>query len=204
MTSVTKSVPPAAPGGFRGSALYSSVAWFESRFGPAASHAVIAKLPPNWRALVKPNEKAMGILGARIYPYPFVGDLIRCMRDVVNVKDEDEFVRDITKAGVEAMLGTMHRLVVRWLVTPKTFLEHRQEIWNLYHDTGKLHVLSSTEKEYVIQDAEWGNTDAIVCKVNLEGRRRMLAVMGLHNVEARREKCRAWGHATCDTRFRWT
>jgi hypothetical protein len=201
---VTKSVPPPPPrGGFKGSALHHSFAWFERRFGPAAVHAVIAKLPANWRALVKPNERAFGILGARIYPYPFVGDTVRIMRDVANVKDEDEFVRDITNAGVEAMLGTAHRLVVRWLVTPKTFLEHRQDIWDLYHDTGKLNVLSLAEKEYVIQDAEWSNTDPIVCKVNLEGRRRMLGVMGLRYVDARREKCRAWGHATCDTRFRW-
>lgn len=197
------SLPPPSPGGFRGSALFHSFTWFEQRFGPSAAHATIAKLSPEWRALVKPNERAFGVLGARIYPYPFVGDMVRTMRAVVNVKDEELFIRDLTNAGLEALLGTMHRLVVRWLVSPRTFLDHRQEIWELYHDTGKLNVLSLTDREYLIEDAEWNNTDAVVCKVNLEGRRRMLEVMGLHGIEARREKCRAWGHATCETRFRW-
>jgi hypothetical protein len=198
------SLPPPIRGGFRGSALNHSFAWFEQRFGPSAAHGVIAKLSPPWRALVRPNERAFGILGARIYPYPFVGDMVRTMRDVVSARDEDAFVRELTSAGLEALLGTMHRLVVRWLVSPRTFLEHRQEIWELYHDTGKLNVLQQSDREYVIEDAEWVNTDAVVCKVNVEGRRRMLEVMGLRGIEARREKCRAWGHATCETRFRWT
>ncbi len=31
----------------------------------------------------------------------------------------------------------------------------------------------------------------------------MLEVMGLRSVDALREKCRAWGHPTSITRFKW-
>lgn len=198
------STPPIAAGRFRGSALYHSFAHFEARHGPAAAHAVIARLPPAWRALVSPNAKALGILGARLYPYAFVGDAVRAMRDVVHAKDEDAFVRDLTVAGLEALLSTMHRVLLRWLVTPGAFLEHRQEIWNMYHDSGRLNVLSQSESSYAIEDADWPNTDPIVCKVNLEGRRIMLERMGLRRVEAIREKCRAWGHPSCITHFKWS
>jgi hypothetical protein len=92
---------------------------------------------------------------------------------------------------------------VRWLLTPKAFLSKRQEIWELYHDAGKLSVLAESESHFVIEDAEWSNRDAIVCKINFEGRKRMLELMGKRSIDARREKCRAWGHDTCETRFRW-
>jgi hypothetical protein len=200
---MTVSAPPAFRGGFRGSPLHHSFAWFGKLYGPAAAHAVISRAPAQWRPMLRPNEPAFGVLGARVYPYAFVGDMVRTMRDVAGVKDEDTFVRDLTNAGLEQLLSTMHRVLIRWLVTPSTFLDHRQEIWEMYHDNGRLNVLSLNEREFLIEDAEWVNTDAVVCKVNLEGRRRMMEVMGMREVELRREKCRAWGHATCETRVRW-
>lgn len=205
MSGVTPSVPQEAPprGGFRGSALHHSIVHFEQRYGPAAAHGVIARLPSAWRGLVKPNAPAMGILGARIYPYPFIGDLVRTMRDVTSSRDEDAFVRELVLAGMDVLVGTMHRVLVRWLVTPSTFLSKRQEIWELYHEGGKLNVLSQADKSYTIEDADWTNTEAIVCKINLEGRKRMLELMGMRKVESVREKCRAWGHESCITRFRW-
>jgi hypothetical protein len=190
-------------GGFRGSALHHSFLGFERRFGPAAAHATIVKLPPVSRVLVKPNTPAFGVLAARIYPYSFVGDMIRSMRDVVRAKDEDVFVRELVVLGLDVLMGTVHRVLVRWLLSPNMFLSKRQEIWELYHDHGKLNVVSQTETSYVIEDAEWSNTDALVCKVNFEARKRFLEMMGLRRVEGRREKCRAWGHASCVTRFWW-
>ena len=191
-------------GNFRGSALYHSVAYFAEKYGPAAAHTVIARLPQTMRGFVQPNAPALGILGARSYPYPFVGELVRTMRDTVRAPDEDRFVQEITYAGLEVLVNTMHRVLLRWLVSPSSFLERRQEIWEMFHHEGRLTVLSQTPTSYTIEDAEWSNTDPIVCKVNLEGRRRMLELMGLTNIEVLREKCRAWGHERCQTRFKWT
>jgi hypothetical protein len=197
------SIPASGAGGFRGSSLHHSIAHFEKKYGPSSAHAVIARMPPQWRGLVRPNAPSLGILGARVYPYPFIGDLVRTMRDVANAKDEDAFVRELVNAGLDVLVGTMHRVLVRWLLTPSTFLSKRQEIWELYHDAGKLTVLAETDKHFVIEDAEWSNRDPIVCKINFEGRKRMLELMGKRGIDGRREKCRAWGHETCETRFRW-
>ena len=192
-----QSVPPPGRGHFRGSALYHSVAWFQTTYGNAAAHAVIARMSKSMRPYVTPNAPALGVLGARLYPYAFVGELVRTMRDVVHAPDEDRFVKQLTCAGLDVLLDTMHRVLLRYLVSPSAFLERRQEIWNLFHE------VAQTKTSYVIEDADWPNTDAIVCKVNLEGRRRMLELMGLEGVDVLREKCRAWGHETCITRFRW-
>ncbi len=191
-------------GHFRGSPLHHSVAHFVKAYGPSAAHDAIARLPEQYRAYVAPNAPAMGILGARSYPYPFVGELVRTMKLVVHASDEDVFVRELVYAGLEVMLSTMHRVLLRYLASPAMFLERRQEIWDLFHETGRQRVVSQTPNSYVIEDAEWPNTDATVCRINLEGRRRMLELVGLGNIEALREKCRAWGHATCESRFRWT
>ena len=162
-----------ARGSFRGSALYHSVAYFQERYGPAAAHTVIARLPASLRGYVQPNAPALGILGARLYPYPFVGELVRTMRDTVRAPDEDVFVREITYAGLDVLVNTMHRVLLRWLASPAAFLQRRQEIWDLFHQEGRLIVVSQTKTSYAIEDTEWSNRDAIVCKVNLEGRRRI-------------------------------
>jgi serine/threonine protein kinase len=194
---------PAGRGQFRGSALYQATAWFQEKYGNAAAHAVISKLPATMRAHVTPNAPAMGILGARSYPYPFVGELVRTMRHVVRAPDEDRFVHDLTYAGLDVLVSTMHRVLLRYLVSPSTFIERRQEIWNLFHETGRVNVVSQTPTSMVVEDADWPNTDAIVCKVNLEGRRKMLELMGLRGADLQRERCRAWGHEACVTRLRW-
>jgi len=198
------SAPASMPAYFRGSALYNSAEHFQKKYGNVAAATVIARMPAHFRGYVTPNAPALGILGARTYPYPFVGELVRSMRHVIHAPDEDLFVRELVDAGLDVLLTTMHRVVLRYLVSPWSFLERRQEIWDLYHTAGRLNVIAKTKTSYVIQDAEWPNTDAIVCKVNLEGRRRMLEHMGLKNIDARREKCRAWGHDSCETRFRWS
>jgi serine/threonine-protein kinase len=194
---------PAGSGQFRGSALYQATAWFQEKHGNAAAHAVISRLPSTMRAHVTPNAPALGILGARSYPYPFVGELVRTMRHVVRAPDEDRFVRDLTYAGLEVLVSTMHRVLLRYLVSPAMFIERRQEIWNLFHETGRVNIVSQTPTSMVVEDADWPNTDAIVCKVNLEGRRKMLELMGMQGIDLQRERCRAWGHETCVTRLRW-
>src|SRR5438128_2382370 len=86
------SLPGSMAAYFRGSALYHSAEYFQKKFGNAAAHTVIARLPAHFRPYVTPNAPALGVLGARIYPYPFVGELVRTMRHVVHAPDEDLFV----------------------------------------------------------------------------------------------------------------
>ena len=38
----------------------------------------------------------------------------------------------------------------------------------------------------------------------MEGRRRILELLGLKNVQARRDKCQAWGHGVCLASYRWS
>jgi hypothetical protein len=190
-------------GNFYGSGIVGAIQYFEEKYGRAASHDAIASLQPDHRAFVKPNTPLMGLLPTKLYPYAFIGDLIRNMCRAIKAPDEDAFIREITFAGMDATLSTIHRVILRWVATPQDHAKRAQQIWDQYHDAGRVTVLSATDHEYVVQLSDWPNHDVTVCKICLEARRRVLEKTGAKITEARREKCIAWGHDVCVSRYRW-
>jgi hypothetical protein len=77
-------------------------------------------------------------------------------------------------------------------------------VWDQYHDAGRVTVLSVNDTEYVVQMSELPVHDTVVCKIVLEGRRRILEKTGVKITDARREKCITWGHDVCVMRYRFT
>jgi hypothetical protein len=198
-------IPPEAapqPGCFYGTGIAGCVDYFVKRFGPAAAHTAIAKLPRHYRLLVQPHAPTLGILGAKKYPYPFVGELFRSMAAAVHM-EEDVFVRQVISAGMDHSLATVNRIALRWASSPASLAGRAQELWNMFHDTGRITIVWKSDNEYVTELADWPNHDVTVCKACVEARRRMLEHTNAKDLEMRREKCVAWGHELCATRVRW-
>ncbi len=197
------SIPPetSSLGNFYGTGLRGGVEWFVRTFGPAAGHAVVGRMPPQLRSQLDPHEPGLGVLGARKYSYAFVGELFRAMSVTVKI-DEDAFIRDMVNHGVDATLNTVGRAILRYAVSPQMICSRAQEMWNTFHDSGRITILSINENEYLAQLSDWPNHDTIVCKIGAEARRRILEKTGLQ-VEVRRERCQSWGHEACTYRARW-
>jgi hypothetical protein len=185
-----------------GTPIVGSIDFFLQRYGRAAAHETIARVPPRWREYLRPHAPQMGILGSRRYPYSFIGDLIRTMITVVR-PNEDAFVRDLAIAGLDASLNTAMRVLLRLAATPASLAERANEGWRMFHDTGVVHA-SVNDREYVTEIVDWANHDVMVCKITVEVRRRLIERTGRSNVTVRREKCQAWGHEVCSSRVRWT
>ena len=190
-------------GNLAGGALVPAVEWYIERFGNAAASAVVSELPPQFRAHVKPHTAALGLLTARSYPYPFVGALVDTMAKVVRAKEPDVFVEELTRAGIDASLGMVMSVVLRYGVSPRGFARRAQELWDKFHDSGLITVLTNDEHEYVAQVSHWPAHHATVCKMSLYGRKRIVERTGARDVVAVREKCQAWGHEVCVARLRW-
>jgi len=195
-------VPDVAPlGNFYGTGIRGGLEWFVRTFGPAAAHSVISRMPAQHRAQLDPHDGGLGILGARKYSYAFTGELFRTMAVVVKM-DEDVFLRDIVNHGVDATLNTVGRAILRYAVSPQMIASRAQEMWNAFHDCGRITILSFADGEYLAQLSEWPNHDTTVCKIGAEARRRVVEKTGM-KVEVRRERCQAWGHEACTYRVRW-
>ncbi len=189
-------------GNFRGTASLGSVDYFVRRYGPAAVHQVIAKLSPASRAYVTPNAPSMGMLAARKYPYAFIGELFRVMAQVAQVP-EDTFIRDATRAGMDATLDTVGRILLRYAVTPQILASRAQELWNSFHDAGIVTIRVVSDHEYVSELTEWPDHDVTVCKIVAEARRRLIERTGKKDVEVTRTQCIAWGDDRCVYRVKW-
>jgi hypothetical protein len=95
------------------------------------------------------------------------------------------------------------RITLRWLVSPATVAAKSPELWSVFHDCGRLSIVSIGEHEFLSEVSGWPHHDVMVCKLGVEGGRRIVERTGVKNVTARREKCQAWGHDACLTRVRW-
>lgn len=194
--------PEVSPlGNFYGTGIRGGLEWYVKTFGPAAAHTVVSRMAAPHRALLDPHEGGLGILGARKYSYAFTGELFRAMA-VVAKMEEDAFLREIVNHGVDATLNTVGRAILRYAVSPQMICSRAQEMWNAFHDCGRITILSFADGEYLAQLSEWPNHDTTVCKIGAEARRRVVEKTGL-KVEVRRERCQAWGHEACTYRVRW-
>ena len=191
-----------ARGNLFGTAIVGAVEHFIGKHGAVAAHDVVSRIPVQWRSWVQPNIACIGLLGAKKYPYPFVGDLFRTMIAVARA-DEDRFLREHVTAGTDHTIDTVARIVLRLAATPQLVAQRAQQLWSTFHDAGKIDILSMASHEYVAQVSDWPNHDVVVCKICLEARRRVVERTGARNVDVRREKCLAWGHDVCVFRVRW-
>lgn len=192
-----------AVGTMLGTPMIGAVDHYLAKYGRAAGHEVVAKIPAKWRGLLLPHAPMLGLVGSRRYPYAFLGELMRTMCTVSRVPDEDLFIREMAIAGIDASVNTAMRVLLRIAQTPESLAARGQEAWNMFHDSGRITILSVTDHEYMSQVDQWPNHDVTVCKVVMEVRRRLIERTGKRHVEARREKCVAWGHDACVTRVRW-
>jgi hypothetical protein len=198
---------PAARGHLRGTAVVGALDHYVKRFGAPAAHETFKRLSAAARSYVDPHAPAMGLLGSRSYPYAVVGEILRVAGEVVRIP-EDAFLREVTAAAVDAQLGTVGRVLVHYLGSVELMLSRAQANWDLFHDSGRVHVLSITDRDYVVQVTELANHDVTVCKVSAEGRRRIAerirsATEKRPDVQVFREKCVAWGDDACITRVRY-
>jgi hypothetical protein len=190
-------------GNMRGAGVLGAVEYFARKYGPAAMHATITHLSPASRAFVRPNTPNFGLVPGQLYPNAFLGDLGRAMVAAVRV-DEDVFIRDFAGGGIDANLTSIHRIAIRLITSIETYMKRSQQLWDLYHDSGRVSVLPTAKNELLVQLHDWAAHDPFLCKVNVEGRRRILELLGLKNVQARRDKCQAWGHGVCLASYRWS
>lgn len=186
-----------------GTPLVGSVDWFLRTYGKSAAHEVVTRISPQWRNVLLPHAPMLGIVGGRKYPYAFIGEMVLSMAKVVHAPDEDEFIRDLAGAGIDAAVSTAMRVLLRYAATPASLAARSQEAWDMFMDCGRVSILSIDKNEYVAQVTEWSGHDVTVCKVVMEVRRRLIERTGARNVTARREKCQAWGHPCCTTRVQW-
>ena len=194
--------PPPPEGHFLGSGLVGGVQHFTRTYGNVAAHSVIARLSPSARMWVRPNAENFGILGAKKYPYAFVGELVRAMGAAIK-KDEDTYAREFAAHGIDFTLETVNRVILRHMVSPRVLAERAQELWTLYHSAGRVVIDWVGKSEYLVSIHEWPAHDVTVCKICMEARRRILEHTRVKELEVRREKCQGWGHDVCTNRVRW-
>jgi hypothetical protein len=187
----------------RGTALVGATEWFIKRYGNAAAHAVVAKLTPMHSSFVQPNTPLLGLLGARRYPYPFVGDMLRAMVSAVRA-NEDAFLRSYAAAGMDSTVDTVARVILRYLTTPTLIAKKSQEMWNVFNDAGRIEVTFLGDREYLAVMHDWPTHDTTVCKLCIEARRRVIERTGARNVEVTRTRCQAWGHPVCEHKISWS
>lgn len=189
-------------GNVRGSAIVGGLEYFTKTYGRVAVHEAVARLSVSARAWVDPNAPRCGLLGTRNYPYAVIGELVRAMQEVARASEE-QFIRELVAAGMEAALSTVHRFVLRYLVNAREIAARAPATWSLFHDCGRVTVLSITDHEYVAETSDWPNHDPTICRLSMEARRYLIERTGVRAPQLFRERCQAWGDEVCVSRVRW-
>jgi hypothetical protein len=203
MTAARPLADPSWPvGNMAGTPVLASVQHVVKTYGTAAGQEMVRRASPKWRSLLDPHSPTLGILGAKWYPYPFVGEIVKNAIAAVRAPDEDAMLRELAYAGIDASVGTVARVLLRYAATPRSLAARGQEAWNMFHDAGRV-TIDVSDRAYIVTVSDWTNHDVNVCKITKEVRRRLLETSGLTNVQAHRDRCVGWGHEACVVRLEW-
>ena len=186
----------APTGQLKGSMYVSTFAFIETRFGPNAKSAVLARLEPADRELLGGL-----VLPISWYPLAPFGRLLRAMDAELGRGDHALIVERGEWTAVRDM-RTIHKVILKF-VTMTWIVDKAAKLWPSFHDTGRWEVRRVAEKRAAAELFDLAVVDDAICS-SLHGWILGLGrLTGTRRVDLRHSRCRARGATSCVFDLTW-
>ena len=180
----------------KGSAITSRIRYVRDRYGEGALRQVRQALPEPMRVQLEgrvlphawvPYELfvALNVEIDRIFG---VGDLTLC--------------REMGRYSAEVNLPTLYRIFYK-LRTPMFIFNKAARIWDVHYDSGRLVPLQEGNDKVRLQICEFEEPHRAHCLSVLGWAEQSIEISGAEVTEAREERCRTRGDASCEMILRW-
>ncbi len=205
MAEPARSPEPERPGGcIRGAVFREFVRWYERRFGKAWFEERVARMPGWMQNDLEVAREGLGIGGARWYPDITVHRLLDLLLDGFTPGQRHALARESAEHGVHAAFHGAFRLVLSWVVTPRSYAAHAPKLWSSYYDSGELTIVPADDGLGSLATIRgWGTHHPFLCDLQRAATVSFYEAMDCHQVSCTREACVSEGESECRlvTRF---
>jgi len=195
--------PPAGPGNIKGLAFREFIQWYATRHGQARIVHAISKLPASQRESFDLGAPAFGILASRWYP----AQLVHALLDASGGARTDAVLENLARdAAVEIMANMMNGIysfAFSQLASPSRWIALRQQVWDLYFDTGTIQSEYLHEKSICTWFTGWRGHHPLACMLTRSSNLAIFRAMGLEGVEIQLTRCVARDDSRCEVVIRW-
>jgi serine/threonine protein kinase len=193
----------AGSGRVKGAALRAGVLWFDEVYGDGALARVVELASPELRAILRPNDAALGLIASGWYESQLVGELLGLLEHTAQPNDPQGFGSRLADAVARDNVGGVYRALFRRIGSPALLEANAQRLWRTYVDEGSLSVQLVGATAFRAYARGWSRHDASVCiffRALFEG---LLRQVGYTDLGVVRAGCVDDGHQRCEFAGTW-
>jgi hypothetical protein len=187
--------PPARA---KGVAFKELLIWLDQRLGRDKLQQALARLPPEYKGIVRLEEHNFGILSSSWYPFPCVHGLLEGLTASMTKQERFDLAQDAARVVMEITLKGIYKAIVRAFVSPSLYAKFATKLWTSYYDSGDFKVVISEDghsADCTIRN--WSGHHPFVCDMNLAAATAIYEAMGLKDAKTKRVACIVDGAAWC-------
>ncbi len=193
-----------AGGRIKGAAVREFAIWMRGRLGEARSREIVARLPPELRAVIDPNSEAFGILASAWYSGDATNALLDLAVEGLSRAETQRFAEEGVTAALNVTLRGVHRALLRLVMSPSLHRRFAQRLWDAHFDGGRVVVteLSPTSAEVAYFD--WPAHHPVLCEMCTASDLVIYGAMGLKDVRSVGTACVDLGDDRCAHVVSWS
>ena len=186
----------------KGSVMRELALWHERQFGPYATSALAADLPPELDRLVDRKRPALGLLASTWYPCELAHTM--CDRAIDGVTDEGRAIaREANRDIVPRMIHGIYKVLYQSVASPELYAKHVGRQWKKLHTTGERSFVIRAEGQALSTIRNWDGHHPFLCWMMIYTMASLFEAMRFHDVTVDRLSCVAHGADECATVLRW-
>ncbi len=194
---------PPGPGNIKGLAFREFLQWHNAHYGPAKIVHAISTLPATERATFDLNAPAFGILPSRWYPASLVHALLDAASGARSEAVLENMAREASVAIMNSMMNGVYTFAFSQLASPSRWIALRQQVWDLYYDTGTIHSEYMTERSICTWFTGWLGHHPLACMLTRSANLAIFRAMGFSDVEIQLTRCVTRDDHRCEVLIRW-
>ncbi len=133
----SSSIRAVAPHGrVKGAALRAALMWFTEAYGESACARAFQLASPDLQAVLRPADRAYGVMASSWYDAGLVGELVEIVEGVAAPDDVDEYRSRLAAAVARDNVGGVYRSLFRLVATPSLLEANAQRVWGTYVNEG--------------------------------------------------------------------
>ena len=187
----------------KGAIVRPMVEWLVAEHGDGAALAVAERLPPRWRAFLRLDAPALGLVYGRWYDEELASALAaEVLTEATRCGDDRAAALDAIGARTVAQsLGRLGRVAVGWFASPETTAICAQMFWRLYHSRGTISASVHGDRMHAVGDG-WGAHGEAWCAIVGASAVEVLRLAGCVAPRLERHLCTG-GSARCEMTLSW-
>jgi len=197
------SVRPPGPGNIKGLAFREFLQWHNANYGQAKIVHAISKLPASQRSTFDLNAPAFGILASRWYPAALVHSLLDAAGGARTDGVLENMARDASVAIMNNMMNGIYSFAFSQLASPSRWIALRQQVWDLYFDTGTITSEYMDDRSICTWYTGWRGHHPLACMLTRAANLAIFRAMGLTDVQIQLTRCIAREDNRCEVVIRW-